>query len=468
MGAFFEFTEEDHAFPFKVYGKKCPDNPRKNRDRQNGSSSDEKSDAPNKSITNENNTRIIPLNIDRSSQFLSALLLCGPMVEEGFRVKLTGKRQARSYVEISEKMMKAFGYEADETGIKTGDKDVYEILPDRGYEGREYDIEPDVSAACYFYALAAINGGKTCVVGVHPDSTQGDLRFLDVLEKMGCKVYDEKAGMIVEKEPENKLHGIEINMSDFSDQTMTLAAIAPFTDAPVKVTGVSHIRGQESDRISAIVTELNRIGVRVEEYEDGFKVWPYESDRVSNPDYGATLTYNDHRMAMSFATLGTGIDGVFVRGEEKAVVHAGGGEGVRCFLLGVTQLLQLILIQAFAPVQLFAPGEIVQPAVKTGGNQRMGRFSQEQVGTEDGGDHGLAEGQVVIEIILQGADPVLERTGEGPFRHIPVFLQGFHLRLGKEQAPEREQDDQEEGGQGDGHDNAFAFHRSAASSQNRK
>ena len=101
-------------------------------------------------------------------------------------------------------------------------------------------------------------------------------------------------------------------MSDFSDQTMTIAAIAPFAKSPVKVTGVSHIRGQESDRISAIVTELNRIGVRVEEYDDGFKVWPYESDRVSNSDYGATLTYNDHRMAMSFATLGTGIDGVVI------------------------------------------------------------------------------------------------------------------------------------------------------------
>ncbi len=312
MGAFFEFTEESYAFPFTVYGKKYPDNPQKNRDRQNESSSDEKSDAPNKSITNENNTGIIPLNIDRSSQFLSALLLCGPMVEEGFRVKLTGKRQARSYVEITEKMMTEFGYKADETGIKTGDEDVYEILPDRGYEGREYDVEPDVSAACYFYALAAINGGKACVEGVHPDSTQGDLKFLDILEKMGCKVYDEKAGMIVEKEPENKLHGIEINMSDFSDQTMTIAAIAPFAESPVKVTGVSHIRGQESDRISAIVTELNRIGVRVEEYEDGFKVWPYESDRVSNSDYGATLTYNDHRMAMSFATLGTSIDGVVI------------------------------------------------------------------------------------------------------------------------------------------------------------
>ncbi len=283
LGAGFEFMEEEYALPFKVFGRR--------------------SDETDASLGSD----IIPLNIDRSSQFLSALLLCGPMVKEGFKIKLTGTRQARSYVEISEKMMRAFGYGDCELQVE---KDIYEIKSDAHYQACRYEIEPDVSAACYFYAMAAINGGKACVYGVHPDSTQGDIEFLSVLKKMGCEVTDSEVGMVVSRSLQNKLSGLEVDMSDFSDQTMTLAAVAPFANGPVTISGVAHIRGQESDRISAITTEMKRIGIRCDERDDGLVIFPVE--KFESDESVLVETYNDHRIAMSFAVLGTGFEGIVI------------------------------------------------------------------------------------------------------------------------------------------------------------
>ncbi|MBR1873741.1 MAG: 3-phosphoshikimate 1-carboxyvinyltransferase [Eubacterium sp.] len=300
MGAAFSFDEEKYHFPFTVTGRRHADK-----------------DA-------ELKTKCIPLNIDRSSQFLSALLLCAPMVEEGFTVKLTGKRKARSYVVITERMMKDFGYDIppgsgddDMSGKNTAtvsapdeyeadSPDIYRIAPGVRYTAREYEIEPDVSAACYFYAMAALNGGRAVVRGVHPDNSQGDMRFLDVLKAMGCEVNNRDTGIEVKRAPDTPLTGIDINMSDFSDQTMTLAAIAPFASSETTIRGVAHIRGQESDRISAIVTELKRIGVRCEEYDDGMRIWPMDKGAVSAGEI-VIETYDDHRMAMAFAVAGTGI-----------------------------------------------------------------------------------------------------------------------------------------------------------------
>ncbi len=270
LGASFDFHEESYAFPFTVTGRKHESN-------------------ASKAIPVE-----IPLNIDRSSQFLSALLLCKSMVEKDFSIKLTGKRDAMSYVRISERMIEEFGN-----------------------KGREYDVEPDVSAACYFYAMAALNAGKATVIGVNRENTQGDLRFLDVLERMGCRVStDEDGDLVVSRDPAMRLHGVSIDMSDFSDQTMTLAAIAPFAKGMTTITGVAHIRGQESNRIEAIVNELTRLGVECEELEDGVRIIPFDEDkleeRIEEPKEVRIETYNDHRMAMAFAVAGTFLPGVII------------------------------------------------------------------------------------------------------------------------------------------------------------
>lgn len=295
MGATFDFYEEAYAFPFKVTGRMHESN-------------------LGKQLPDE-----IPLNIDKSSQFLSALLLCGPMVSEGFAIRLTGTRDALSYVRISERMMRDFGYgqAADSTDFSDTGRPLYRVKPNESYIARVYDVEPDVSAACYFYAMAAVNGGRACVIGVNRDNTQGDLRFLDVLERMGCRVYTDNDGnIVVKRDTEMRLHGVKVDMGDFSDQTMTLAAIAPFAKGVTTITGVAHIRGQESNRIKAIVTELGRLGVECEELEDGVRIVPFSDEelemRNSNPKKVCIETYDDHRMAMAFAVAGTYLDGVII------------------------------------------------------------------------------------------------------------------------------------------------------------
>lgn len=247
----------------------------------------------------------VQLNIDRSSQFLSALLMTAPTAIDMLTIELTGKRSARSYVEMTEHMMCQFGH----SGVLKHEADCYQVR--RGdYEAREYVVEPDVSAACYFYAAAAVTGGSTVVRFMKKDSLQGDMRFLDVLEQMAVPssgdTWEEtgEPALKISGPVNGVLHGIDINMSDFSDQTLTLAAIAPFADSPVTIRGVSHIRGQESDRLYVIVTELERMGIRCDMFEDGVTIYPGE------PKGTQIETYQDHRVAMAFAVTGLRTPGV--------------------------------------------------------------------------------------------------------------------------------------------------------------
>lgn len=269
LGAQFEYLDKPYAFPFRIKGRK------------------------------DKNPECVELDIDQSSQFLSALLLSGVMCREGITIRLTGNRDAKAYVEISMKMMAEFGCRVEQL-----DKDTYRVMPGQQYRAGEYQIEPDVSAACYFYAIAAITGNEGKVMHVHSTTTQGDIRFLEVLEKMGCHTREEEDGIVVTGPASGHLKGIHVEMSDFSDQTMTLAAIAPFADGDTVIDGVGHIRRQESDRIRGIVTELSRMGIRCEEREDGMTIYPGEVKPA------IIQTYNDHRMAMAFAVTGCRAEGI--------------------------------------------------------------------------------------------------------------------------------------------------------------
>lgn len=288
LGAQFLYREKPYAFPFLIRGREMP---------------------PMEPMS-PTDSMAVPLNIDKSSQFLSALLLAGVLHKDGFRIRLTGTRDARSYVGITMKMMQEFG-----AGVQMCGKDEYEVLPGQAYKGdnlvgspggREYQIEPDVSAACYFYAMAAVHGGRAQVRYVHPDSSQGDIHFLDVLQQMGCSWRDTPEGIVLNGPVDKVLSGGEFVMSDFSDQTMTLAAIAPFAAEPVIIRGVSHIRLQESNRIEAIVTELTRLGISCQELEDGVRI------ESGSPKGTEIQTYHDHRMAMAFAVVGTKVPGVVI------------------------------------------------------------------------------------------------------------------------------------------------------------
>lgn len=243
---------------------------------------------------------IVPLDISKSTQFLSAMLLISPMIGEGLRIEITSEKTDGSYIRITRSMMEDWGTKV------TFDGRNYEVEAGASYRKQDYIVEPDVSAACYFYGAAAITGGRTLVRNVHMDNTQGDLKFLNVLEQIGCTVTEQKEGIVVEGPAGGRIKGIDIDMNDFSDQTMTLAAMAPFASGKVHISHIGHIRLQESDRIHAIVTELTRAGIRCEETADSITIDP------GVPHAAVIETYDDHRMAMAFSLLGLRTEGIVI------------------------------------------------------------------------------------------------------------------------------------------------------------
>lgn len=266
-------------------------------------------------FTDKNGMSEITIDTNLSSQFASALLMAACILPTGLKIHLTGSRTAGSYIKMTLAMMKQFGICVKQS------ENCYEILHQEGWGLTEYEVEPDVSAACYFYALVPLLKTSVIVKGVQEDSLQGDIQFLNVLEQMGCQKKATSEGIrLTMTEPE--MHGVDISMKDFSDQTMTLAAIAPFADSVTRIHNIGHIRFQESDRLHAILTELQRMGVRCEEVPeiDGIQIFPWEKvqgdhiatesaggmKRGSIAEGGSTIieTYDDHRMAMAFTLPG--------------------------------------------------------------------------------------------------------------------------------------------------------------------
>jgi len=227
-----------------------------------------------------------------SSQFLSGLLIAGPLMADGLEVELSSELVSVPYVRITEAVMRAFGVEVS---------DDLRVPPAR-YRSTTYDVEPDASAASYFFGAAAVTGGRVTVHGLGTSSVQGDVSFVDVLEAMGATV--ERAPEHITVTGPAHLRGVDVDLRDLSDTAQTLAAVAVFADSPTRVRGVGFVRGKETDRIRAVVTELRRAGVEAQEHDDGFTVVP-----------GRALptrfeTYDDHRMAMSLALLGLRVPGI--------------------------------------------------------------------------------------------------------------------------------------------------------------
>lgn len=235
---------------------------------------------------------------DRSSQFLSGLLMAAPHAGQDVVLEVRGDLVSRPYVGITTDVMRSFGAEVfEERGIYT--------VRRGAYTAREYTVEPDASGASYFMAAAAVTGGRVRIPDLGRNSTQGDLRFTEVLRAMGCQV--QLAPNFVEVRGPDRLRGIEVDMNEFSDTMMTLAAIAPFADGPTTITNVGHTRHQETDRISAVATELNRLGVEVHETEDSIRIIP----TTVRP--GKIHTYDDHRMAMAMALIGLVSPGIRIK-----------------------------------------------------------------------------------------------------------------------------------------------------------
>lgn len=235
-----------------------------------------------------------------SSQYFSGLLMAAPYAREGIVLEVDGDLVSKPYLEVTAQAMRAFGVELHREAFQK-----FWVPHGPGYRGCRYVVEPDASAASYFFAAAAITGGRVVVPGLGRKSLQGDLGFVQLLEKMGCGVRqtDDETEVTGPRDG-RKLRGIEVDMADLSDTAQTLAAIAPYAEGPTRVTGIGFIRRKETNRVAAVVTELKRLGIHAEEEPDGFTIQP------GRPKPGRVETYDDHRMAMSFAILGLAAPGV--------------------------------------------------------------------------------------------------------------------------------------------------------------
>ena len=235
---------------------------------------------------------------DISSQFLSALLMVAPCAQGPVELEVEGELVSKPYVEMTLAVMKAFGVEAAREGFGR-----FLLDGAQRYNATTYAIEPDASAASYFFAAAAITGGRVTVEGLTQNALQGDVGFCECLARMGCDVEYQGHSITVQGGP---LHGIEADMNAISDTVQTLAAVALFADSPTTIHHVAHIRHKETDRILALATELRKLGAEVSERPDGLVIQPGSL-------HGARIdTYDDHRMAMSLALAGLRIPGVVI------------------------------------------------------------------------------------------------------------------------------------------------------------
>ncbi|MFF7525312.1 3-phosphoshikimate 1-carboxyvinyltransferase [Streptomyces pseudovenezuelae] len=239
----------------------------------------------------------VVLDAGQSSQYLTALLLLGPLTRRGLRIRVTDLVSA-PYVEITLAMMRAFGVEV------TREDDVF-VVPPGGYRATTYAIEPDASTASYFFAAAALTpGAEVTVPGLGTGALQGDLGFVDVLRQMGAEVSVGADATTVRGTGE--LRGLTVAMRDISDTMPTLASIAPFASGPVRIEDVANTRVKECDRLEACAQNLRRLGVRVATGPDWIEIHP----GTAPSDRTRIETYGDHRIVMSFAVTGLRIPGI--------------------------------------------------------------------------------------------------------------------------------------------------------------
>lgn len=236
-----------------------------------------------------------------SSQYISSLLISSPYARDDVEIHLEGKVVSEPYIDMTLQVIDDFGVVVERDG-----KHCFRVRPGQRYKGRRYRIEADVSSASYFFLAAALCGGRIRVLDVSPNSLQGDIAFLDILERFGCTVVrgDSWVEVIGRALPGGEM---VIDMGNMPDMVPTLAVLASFRSGRTRITNVSHLRFKESDRIATVVAELKRIGINAEELEDGLVV------NGGKPRGAEIETYDDHRIAMSFAVAGLVVPGMKIR-----------------------------------------------------------------------------------------------------------------------------------------------------------
>lgn len=241
------------------------------------------------------------LNGDVSSQYLTAVLLTAPMAKSDVTLDISGVLISRPYIDLTQRLMNDFGADFQNEAYQR-----FIVKAGQRYLGRSYEIEADASSATYFMAAAAVTGGTVKVENLSPQSAQGDIGFAAVLESMGC-IVERHNGMTVTG-PQT-LTSVSVDMESMPDAAMTLAVVAVFADQPSVIRGLSSLKVKETDRFTAIATELRKIGIRVDCGSDYWVIHPLPISRM----HGATLeTYDDHRMAMALSVLGLNIPGIVI------------------------------------------------------------------------------------------------------------------------------------------------------------
>lgn len=238
-----------------------------------------------------------------SSQFISSLLLAAPYARNDFEMKVTGELVSKPYVDITIDIMGRFGVHIDRDGYS-----YFRVLSGQEYQAGEFAIQGDASSASYFWAAAAVTGGTVVTENIYPYVTrQGDIRFLEVLERMGCFVEKKPDRVVVRG---GRLSGLEVDMNTMPDMAPTLAAIGLFAKGQTAIRNVAHLRHKESDRLRCVALEWSRLGGRVEELEDGLVV--HGDERLSGTVVGP---HNDHRLAMALAVVGLRVPGTRIEDE---------------------------------------------------------------------------------------------------------------------------------------------------------
>lgn len=232
-------------------------------------------------------TGTITIDGSVSSQYITALLLIAPFAKEGLTIIVTDILRSKPYVTLTINLMKTFG-------VKVENKNFKEFVVEKGqkYQAKNYTVEGDYSSASYFFAAAAVTGGKVTIRNLNENSAQGDRYFLDLLQKMECSV-----------QTSTKPKGITVDMNDYPDIVQTLAVVASFAKGKTTIKNIGHLKDKETNRISATANELTKMGIRVKATNDSLAI-------IGGKPKGATIeTHNDHRMAMSFAVAGLSATG---------------------------------------------------------------------------------------------------------------------------------------------------------------
>ena len=242
----------------------------------------------------------IEIASDTSSQFVTALMLIAPMLENGLKIELVGNVISLPYITMSALVMRAFG-----ANVRLVDgRNI--VIDGGGYVGCEFTVEPDASSASYPLAAAAVVGGRVRVNGMCSNMMQGDSRFVDVLRQMGCEVSEDRLGVTISRDTSTALRGVDVDMSEISDLVPTLAVVAMFATTSTRIRGVGFIRNKESDRIGDLANEMRKLGANVVEHPDGLEITPQSLHA------GRCDTHHDHRLAMAFGVAGLKQPGVII------------------------------------------------------------------------------------------------------------------------------------------------------------